>query len=157
MVNQLPLRPNVCLLILNQDNLIFLGERLGEPGIWQLPQGGIESGCTAEEEALREASEELGVNQDLLSVLTSLTAINEYEFDSTPDYAHDRWRGQRQSFWILRYHGLDEQIKLDRFSPEFSSWRWSKLEDVEGLVEPKRYTGYHPALKELERWLLAVV
>ena len=65
---ELPLRPNVCMLLHNQDSDLFLGERYGEAGVWQLPQGGVEAEYSVEENVLRELEEEIGVGRDLLEI-----------------------------------------------------------------------------------------
>lgn len=146
----LPLRPNVCLLVINKNREIFLGERLGEPGVYQLPQGGVEQGTSPEENVIREAHEELGVDRELIRVKAKLKATHSYEFDNVPDYAKGRWRGQAQTFWVVEFLGEDKDIKLDRFEAEFSSWRWCSVAEVLKLAEPKRVKGYNEALREFE-------
>lgn len=143
----------MCLLIANKEDLLFLGERNGPPGIWQLPQGGVEPGSSPEESALREASEELGAHPSLLSILTPLQATHRYDFQVTPEYAKERYRGQEQSFWLLRFHGSDSDIVLDKFHPEFQSFRWEPVAKVLDVVEPLRRAGYEAALREYGEWL----
>ena len=149
-MNKLPLRPNVCLLIMNREGRLFLGERLGEPGVWQLPQGGVEAGSSEAENALREASEELGAAPALLQVVAKLRATHSYDWTKIPAYAADKWRGQQQSFYLLSFSGTDTDLKLDRFEPEFSSFRWCTAAEVRQLAEPKRSLGYLAALEEFE-------
>lgn len=150
---QLPLRPNVCLLILNGDRNLFFAERRGCPGVWQFPQGGIDEGLSLEESALKEAHEELGVPTHAFRVCTVLKALNEYEYEVTPPRAAGRWRGQSQSFCVLRYLGRDEDIDLARYDQELMDWRWCTIAEVQELAEPKRLKGYAQALEELARWL----
>jgi len=149
---KLPLRPNVCLLILDPRGRLFLGERRGCPGVWQLPQGGVDPGLTEEECALKEAHEELGAPRERFRILTRLSALNEYDFDEPPPRARGKWRGQSQRFWVLRYLGADDEIDLDRFEPELMAWRWCSVGEVRRLAEPKRVRGYESALAEFEEW-----
>lgn len=151
MNEQLPFRPNVCLLIANRENKLFLGERNGSPGIWQLPQGGVETDSSEEESALREACEELGVEPELLRVIAKLTATHSYDFREPPAYAIGKWRGQRQTFWLLRFLGEDTDIDLARYEPEFSSFCWCTAEEVRGKAEPRRMAGYMQPLQEFEQ------
>ena len=57
---ELPYRPCVGITLFNQDNKVFVAERLDLPGSWQMPQGGIDSGEMPEEAAMRELKEEIG-------------------------------------------------------------------------------------------------
>src|SRR5262245_38788123 len=101
----LPFRPNVCMLLLNKDNLIFLGERHGNPGVWQFPQGGVEEGLSLEENVIKELHEEVGADKELFKIIKKLNAKHEYDFRTVPEYAKGVWRGQSQTFWAVRFEG----------------------------------------------------
>lgn len=152
-MNDLPYRPNVCMLVVNKDNKYFLGERAGSRGVWQFPQGGVEEGQVDEDAVLRELYEELGAERELFSVVAKLQAVRQYDFDHIPDYARGKWRGQRQSFWLVRFTGTDEDINLDRFHAEFTSFRWCTEAQVEEFAEPKRLAGYIAPLAEAKELL----
>ena len=147
-MKKLPLRPNVCLLICNSAGELFLGERAGCPGVWQFPQGGAEPHLSLEENALKEAHEEMGVAPEYLRIIKKLKATHAYEFDVAPEYAVGKWRGQAQSFWVLAYRGSDSEIDLGRYGAEFMNWKWCSISEVKQLAEPKRLLGYLAALGE---------
>ncbi len=126
-----------------------MGERALQPDVWQLPQGGIEQDCSLEENALREASEELGAPKALFKIITKLNATNQYEFDIVPKFLKGKFRGQDQSFCVLRFLGDDQNINLNLHHPEFKRFKWCSLKEVLELAEPKRVKGYEKALKEL--------
>ena len=147
-----PLRPNVCMLLYNQEGKLLLGERLGEPEVWQLPQGGIEEGSSAEECALRELHEELGVESVHLRLTKKLIATHSYTFNKPKRYGKNVWSGQTQTFCLVEFLGKDADIKLARFEAEFSSFRWCTPEEVRALAEPKRLAGYLEPLREFEEW-----
>lgn len=149
----LPLRPNVCMIVLNSENKVFLGERAGEPGVWQFPQGGIEADASIEESVIRELHEELGAEKNLFQIIRRLDATHEYDFARTPPYAVGKFRGQAQSFWLVRFVGTDQDINLSRFEVEFTNFRWVSLSEVLSLAEPKRVPGYAPALAEAAKFL----
>ena len=150
-MSKLPLRPNVCMLLFNSEGKLFLGERLGEPGIWQFPQGGVEPDSTLEENALREIQEETGISRNRLRIFRRLNAVNEYEWESPPAYASGKWRGQSQTFWLVEFLGADNDVKLAASQhPEFMSWRWCSASEVRRIAEPKRLKGYEAALCEFE-------
>ncbi|MCB0311345.1 MAG: NUDIX domain-containing protein [Bdellovibrionales bacterium] len=147
----MPLRPNVCMLVFNENHDLFLGERRGEPGVWQFPQGGVESDYSLEENVLRELEEELGVPRTHFKIVKRLNAQHSYEFDNPPTYAVGKWRGQTQSFWLVRFIGTDNLITLGGESPEFMAWRWCSTDQVRRLAEPKRVPGYEAPLAEVEQ------
>lgn len=152
-MNQLPFRPNVCMLVLNSSDLLFLGERNRSPGIWQFPQGGVESKDSLEENVIRELEEELGIEREMISIIKKLKATHEYEFSDPPKYAIGRWRGQSQTFWLVRFKGSDQDIQLDRHNPEMMNFKWCTPEEVRTLAEPRRLPGYQAPLREVEEYL----
>lgn len=155
---KLPLRPNVCMLVYNRQGKLFLGERCNKRGHWQLPQGGAEPRYTLRENVIRELREELGVGRRHLGKIKKLQSKHEYEWGKAPQYARGRWRGQKQTFWVIEFTGGDDDIDLDHFKePEFSSWRWCSVSEVKRRAAPIRRAGYRGALAEfsaLKRELL---
>lgn len=149
----LPLRPNVCMLVFNKERKLWLGEREGSPGVWQFPQGGAKKSLSLEENVLRELEEELGVNRADLVIIGKLEATHEYEFRDIPSYAIGKWRGQSQTFWLVEFTGSDSAIDLEAHQPEFSDWRWCTPAEVRELAEPQRMTGYRAPLEEFEKYV----
>lgn len=143
------------MLVINQEGKIFLGERAGNPGIWQFPQGGVEENKSLEESVLRELHEELGVEESSLHIIRKLDAVNEYDWTDPPAYGKGKWRGQSQTYWLVEFTGDDREINLSRFEDEFMSWRWCTLQEVRMLAEPKRLPAYERALAEIEGYLTA--
>lgn len=146
-------RQNVCMLLFNAELKLLLGERQGEAGIWQFPQGGVEDGITLEENVLRELNEELGIAPAHLAVIKKLDSTHTYDWDVPPAYAKDKWRGQTQTFWLVEFRGKDSEIRLDLHQQEFNSWRWCTAAEVRTLAEPKRLPGYEAPLREFEEWV----
>ena len=150
---ELPLRPNVCMLVYNQENRLFLGERATEPDVWQFPQGGVDPGATEEETVTKELHEELGAPVGCFKIVSKLKAVHNYEFTNIPIYALGKWRGQAQTFWLVKFVGNDSQFNLAHHVQEFMSWKWCSVNEVRALAESKRLPGYEPALKEFEEFL----
>ncbi|MCL4675646.1 MAG: RNA pyrophosphohydrolase [Pararhodobacter sp.] len=137
----LPYRPNVGIMMINRDGLIFAAQRLdaarllgGPVDAWQMPQGGIDEGEDPRVAALRELEEEIGVPPALVQVVAETPGWLSY--DLPPDVVPRIWkgcyRGQKQKWYLLRFLGRDEQIDLNREHPEFSAWRWI---DADGMIE----------------------
>ena len=149
----LPLRPNVCMILLNQEGRIFLGERSHQPGHWQFPQGGVESAWSLEENAIRELNEELGIPVSSLKIIKQLNGIHEYEWGEAPSYAMGKWRGQSQRFMLLEFTGDDSEIDLS-IEDELSDWRWCSVKELRRLADPRRIRGYEKILPEVESYIV---
>lgn len=153
-MSHLPFRPNVCMLVVNREMKLFLGERNGSPGHWQFPQGGVEPQHSLEENVLRETHEELGVDISLLKIEKKLVATFDYDYKNPPDYAIGVWRGQSQTFWIVAFSGRDSDINLTLYEQEFMNFKWATPDEVRAIAQPRRLVGYLPALLEFEAWAL---
>lgn len=151
---KLPLRPNVCMLVVNLKGKIFLGERIGEKGVWQFPQGGVEPKYSLRENVLKELHEELGAPKKRFKIIAKLKHRHKYEFRRVPKFAKGKWRGQKQTFWVVRFKGSNKDIDLSAHTPEFRAFKWCSVTQVRKLAEPIRLPGYEGALKEFERLAL---
>ena len=59
---KLPLRNGVGIIVLNSNNLVFVGKRKDNPGNkWQMPQGGIDKGENFISAMRRELMEETSI------------------------------------------------------------------------------------------------
>jgi putative (di)nucleoside polyphosphate hydrolase len=146
---KLPLRPNVCMLVYNSKGKLFLGERVDERGHWQFPQGGAEPRYSLKENVLRELKEELGISCQHVGKVKRLTSRHQYEWRSPPKYANGKWRGQKQTFWLVEFLGDDSDLDLASFhEPEFRSWLWCSVAEVRRRAAPHRLPGYSGALTE---------
>lgn len=146
---KLPLRPNVCMLVYNRKGKLFLGERCDERGHWQFPQGGAEPRYSLRENVLRELNEELGITKGQVGKIKKLTSRHQYEWRSPPKYANGKWRGQRQTFWLVEFIGEDSDLDLANYhEPEFQSWQWCSVAEVKRRAAPHRLPGYRGALEE---------
>jgi putative (di)nucleoside polyphosphate hydrolase len=145
-------RPNVGLALFSARGEVLLGRRRqGGAFAWQMPQGGIDSGETPEQAALRELEEEIGVGAHLVELLEETPDWLRYDF---PDYAQRRgnWRGQRQKWFALRYRGTDHDIVLDRHTPEFDSWRWADLAQAPSLIIDFKRAVYEQIARRFAVW-----
>lgn len=140
------------MLVLNKENKIFLGERAGKDGAWQFPQGGAEAELSLEENVLKELEEELGTPKKQFTILMRLEATHEYDFETPPAYALRKWRGQSQTFWLVKFNGADSDIDVET-EGEFQGFCWCKISKVKELAESKRIPGYEAPLAEVETYL----
>ncbi|MGA9251329.1 MAG: RNA pyrophosphohydrolase [Roseobacter sp.] len=141
-IAKLPYRPCVGVMLVNSHSEVFVGQRIDSRfAAWQMPQGGVEKGEDPREAALRELWEETGVLPERVTVLSETEQWLPYElpFDLVPKLWKGRFRGQEQKWFLMRFHGSDEDVNIETDHPEFSKWRWLPAADlVDNIVPFKR-------------------
>ena len=133
-------RPCVGIMLLNRRREVFIGRRRGPlPDAWQMPQGGIDGGETAERAAWRELFEEVGTDQADLIARSRWWYAYDLPADLIPAFWGGRFRGQTQRWFAFAFTGRDEAIDLEGHAPEFDEWRWAPRDEVlERIVSFKR-------------------
>jgi putative (di)nucleoside polyphosphate hydrolase len=141
------------MLVYNRKGQLFVGERVGKPGHWQFPQGGVEPGESLKANVLRELNEEIGITKTQIGKIIKLKSRHSYLWNKIPSYARGKWAGQRQSFWLVEFTGRDGDIDLGGAKePEFSTWRWCAPRTVRRIAASERIEGYEGALREFEEF-----
>jgi putative (di)nucleoside polyphosphate hydrolase len=141
----LPYRPCVGVVLINSDGLIFAGQRIDNPvPAWQMPQGGIDADEKPRAAALRELWEETGVTGDLVEFIAKTPGWVTY--DLPPELLGKVWkgkfRGQRQKWFLFRFLGQDDQIRIETEHPEFSCWRWIGADEMVASIVPFKRAVY---------------
>ena len=119
-------RPNVGIVLLNDDGRVFWARRVRRDG-WQFPQGGIGSDETPLEAMYRELEEETGLEARHVDVLGSTLGWLKYRLPHRYVRRNQKPRciGQKQVWFLLRLTGTEGDVRLDLTpKPEFDHWRW---------------------------------
>lgn len=144
----LPYRPCVGIVLLNAQDKVFVGERIDNPGAWQMPQGGIDPGESVEEAAFRELGEEVGTNEaDILRIAgtTIRYDIPQRTLDRLP--WGNQYRGQEQTWVAMRFLGADADINLESHDPaEFTAWQWVGMNETLDLIVPFKRETYREVI-----------
>ena len=134
-------RPCVGVMLVNAEGKAFVGKRIDnrEGDWWQMPQGGIDDGEGIETALLREIWEEVGAKPEHLEIVTQLP--DELFYDLPPELHGKLWggryRGPRQSWFLVRFTGTDADVDLEAHDPpEFCEWKWVEPDELPDLIVP---------------------
>ena len=152
----LPYRPAAGVMLLNREGKVFVAQRLDSTlEAWQMPQGGLDEGEEPLRGALRELEEETGIREEHVEILAS--APDELYYDLPEDLIgklwKGKWRGQRQSWFLGRFTGTDEDVNIQTAHPEFRAWRWADPEELPAMIVPFKRKLYQDVLEAFRDWL----
>ena len=145
-------RKCVGMMILNSNKEILVGRRLDHPsGYWQMPQGGINDNENPKEAVWREMLEEIGTNKAEL-IKISNQWIN-YDIPSetlrTLPWG-DIYIGQTQKWFAFLFLGEDNDINVGTDNPEFSEWKWTRMDSIVDSIVPFKRDVYAKILEEFK-------
>ncbi|MDB9799558.1 RNA pyrophosphohydrolase [Pelagibacteraceae bacterium] len=132
---QLPLRTGVGVIVLNQNNEVFVAKRKDNPvDKWQMPQGGVEKNELLLDAMRRELYEETSIKN--IEILKEIDKWFQYNL---PEHLlgkiwKGKYRGQKQKWFIVKFLGQDKDINLETISPEFIEWKWIQKEKLPSVV-----------------------
>jgi len=153
----LPYRPCVGIMLANRQGQVFVGQRIDskEGDAWQMPQGGIDAGESAEDALFRELGEETGIGADLIDIIAR--SKREHVYDLPDDLIGRLWggryRGQTQSWFLARFKGEDTDVRIATRHPEFNAWRWVEAEQLVELIVPFKRPVYRDVVQEFRHLL----
>ena len=144
-------RANVGIILVNADDKLLLGGRVGAKG-WQFPQGGMLEGESPEVAMYRELYEEVGLSEDDVDVLSVTDDWLRYKLPErfVRKNSLPLCIGQKQRWFLLRLQSDDEAVSFDcGDKPEFDRVRWVDFwRPVSEVIYFKRRV-YASALHEL--------
>ena len=132
---KLPLRTGVGIVVLNNENKVFVAKRIDNPkNFWQMPQGGVDEGESFLEAAYRELEEETGIKE--VKLIKEIDEILSYELPShlLGIIWKGKYKGQKQKWFVMKYLGNDRDINIKTNSPEFLEWKWIDLNKITDVV-----------------------
>lgn len=136
---QRPYRPCVGVCLINENGLIFVGEREDFPNAWQMPQGGMDDGEDVITAAFRELAEETGVTKEHASIIHIMDQKIRYDLPAPlqKKFWGGKFAGQEQTWVAMKFNGSDADINLNAHEPiEFIRWKWVQIETLPDLIVP---------------------
>jgi len=152
--SKLPLRKGVGIVLLNNNNKVFVAKRIDNPkNFWQMPQGGVDGDENYYEAALRELKEETSI--------ASVELVQEIDKKLTyilPDHLigiiwKGRFKGQTQKWFVMRFIGNESEINIKTKNPEFLDWKWIDLEDLTKIAVNFKLDVYKSLKREVSKIL----
>tara|TARA_B100000427_G_scaffold121307_1_gene101055 strand:+ start:50 stop:526 length:477 start_codon:yes stop_codon:yes gene_type:complete len=153
-LHKLPLRKGVGIVLLNNENKVFVAKRIDNPkNFWQMPQGGVDGNENYYEAALRELKEETSIE--------SVELIREIDKKLTyilPDHLigiiwKGRFKGQIQKWFVMRFTGNESEINIKTKKPEFLDWKWIVLDDLPKIAVNFKLDVYKNLKQEVSKIL----
>lgn len=140
-------RPNVAVLVykkMNDKYQILLVERQGEPGHWQIPQGGTGK-LNLTEAGMKEFCEEIGTEK--IIPVKSFPRVYQFKFGERGEsegkvkqaLRHTGFKGQRQGLLVAQFVGQNQDIKINYW--DHQAWKWVDADNVLATVHPIRRQG----------------
>jgi putative (di)nucleoside polyphosphate hydrolase len=149
MVNTLPYRPCVGMMLINRAGLVFVARRIDTlVEAWQMPQGGIDEGEDPRVAALRELEEEIGTTKAEIMAESRDWLSYDLPEHLVPQLWGGKYRGQKQKWFALRFLGEDSDINIETKHPEFSQWKWVTPAEVPELIVPFKRELYQAVVGE---------
>jgi len=151
---KLPLRIGVGVIVLNNENKVFVGKRKDNPGDkWQMPQGGVDKNENFLSAMKRELYEETSIKN--IKVLKELDGLFEYELPKNllGIIWKGKFRGQKQKWFIARFTGKNNEINVKTKQPEFIEWKWIKMDELPKVIVDFKKDVYEKILIELKKFI----
>ena len=153
-MQKLPMRNGVGVIVLNNENKIFVGKRKDNPvDRWQMPQGGVDVGESYLSAMKRELYEETSIKS--LKILKEINGFFEYELPKNlvGIIWKGKFRGQKQKWFITRFVGNENEINLQTKNPEFIEWKWIIPDELPKTIVDFKKKMYAELLETLKDFI----
>ena len=151
----LPLRTGVGVIVLNEQNKVFVARRIdNSKKFWQMPQGGVDPQENFLAAAYRELEEETSITS--VKLIKELDGTTTYEL---PDNLlgiiwKGKYKGQKQKWFLMRFTGDEKEININTKHPEFLDWKWIDLDQITEVVVNFKLHVYKELKKKVKKLLI---
>ena len=148
------MRTGVGIIVLNNNNQVFVGKRKDNPGEkWQMPQGGVDKGEDYIAAMKRELIEETSIKN--IKILKEIEHMYQYELPENlvGIIWKGKFRGQKQKWFIVKFLGYDSEININTKNPEFIEWKWIEPKKLPEVIVNFKKKLYINLLKEINLFI----
>ncbi len=152
---QLPLRNGVGIVVINDQNKVFVGRRIdNSKNFWQMPQGGVDDGEDFLTAAYRELEEETSIKN--VRLIGELDGYLTYELPKNliGIIWKGKFKGQKQKWFLMEFLGKDQDINIKTKKPEFLEWKWIDLEKITDVVVNFKLNVYREVKEKVKEMLI---
>ena len=153
-IQKLPMRNGVGVIVLNNENKVFVGKRKDNPvDRWQMPQGGVDLGESYLSAMKRELYEETSIKS--IEILKEINGFFEYELPKNlvGIIWKGKFRGQKQKWFIVKFTGKDSEIDLKTKHPEFIEWKWIDMNELPNVIVDFKKKVYEQLLPKIRNFI----
>ena len=148
--SKLPLRIGVGIILLNNENNVFVGKRIDNlKNSWQMPQGGVDQNENFLQAAKRELEEETGIKS--VKLIKELDGW--FEYNLPKNLLGKLWKGkyggQKQKWFVMKFVGKLDEININTKNPEFMDWKWIEFSKLPNIAVHFKVNIYRKIKKEL--------
>ena len=151
----LPLRNGVGIVVINNENKVFVAKRIDNPKkFWQMPQGGVDNGEDYLTAAYRELEEETSIKN--VKLIKELDGLITYELPKKllGVIWKGKYRGQEQKWFLMKFVGSEDEINIKTKNPEFLDWRWVNIDQITELVVDFKLNVYREIKEKVQKVLI---
>jgi len=147
--SHLPYRAGVGMMLFNAAGAVFVAKRIDTTSeAWQMPQGGVDAGEPPRAAAIRELREEIGTDNATIIAQSKADYFYDLPDHLVPIIWKGKYRGQRQTWFALRFEGVDADINIATDHPEFLEWKWVAIDTLPDLIVPFKRDLYAALVSE---------
>ena len=150
----LPFRSGVGIILLNNENKVFVAKRIDNPkNFWQMPQGGVDLKEDFLAAAFRELKEETSIKS--VELIKELDGLIKYEL---PKHLlgiiwKGKYKGQKQKWFLMRFIGEEKEINIKTKNPEFLDWKWIDIDEMTEVVVDFKLHVYEELKKRIKKFI----
>ena len=151
---EIPLRLGVGIVVLNNNNEVFVGKRIdNQEDFWQMPQGGVDKNENFLDAAKRELEEETSIKN--IKLIKEIDGWLTYDLPKNlmGKIWKGQYRGQKQKWFIMKFLGENNEININTKNPEFINWKWIKPSKLPDLAVNFKIDIYKKISKEVSAFI----
>ncbi len=153
MIKKYNYRKAVGAILMNNEGLTYLFQRMDFPESWQSIEGGMNEGEEALDAAYREVKEEVGIEKNKLELISQTKDFIKYNFPN--NQIKHGFIGQEKKFFLFKFLGDNSEFsyKTTDEPQEFSNYKLVSKKDVIKFVPEFKENLYKAVLQEFSRFL----